>query len=82
MDGFPDTPYWRLYALAVGPGDVCAEAREIIGKDHHALALVKFALQDTTMIVSPKDVSAALDIPKSTAADRINSIGIKRSSIG
>jgi hypothetical protein len=76
------TPFERLYAVATGPGDVCAKAREIIGTDQLALALCKFAFEGTTLSVSPADAAEALDAPKSTIAARIDRIGLKTSAIG
>ncbi|HEV3210092.1 MAG TPA: hypothetical protein VGY91_07480 [Chthoniobacterales bacterium] len=77
MDAFE-----KLYAIATGPGDVLAKTRAIIGQDQLALALAKLALQGTTMIVSPTEAGKVLEMPKSTAANRIDAIGLKEASSG
>jgi hypothetical protein len=74
------TPFERLYALATGPGDVCAKARGIIGTKTLALALVKFAFEGTSLEISPTDASNVLDMDRSTASRRIDSIGLKEAN--
>ena len=74
------TPFEKLYLLATGPGDVCAKAREIAGTETLAMALLKLAYEGTTLSVSPTDASNILKMPKSTAASRLDSIGLKNPS--
>ena len=73
------SPFERLYALATGPGDVCAKCREIAG-DEMALTLLKLAFEGTTVKISPTEAANVLHMPKSTAARHIDSIGPKNSA--
>jgi hypothetical protein len=76
----PMTPFERLYAIGTGQGDVCAKAREIIGTETLALALVKFAFEGTTLEVSPTDASNILNMDRSTASRRLDSIHLKEAN--
>jgi hypothetical protein len=71
------TPFEKLHAIAVGQGDVMAKAREIIGTETLALALVKLAFEGTTLEVSPTGAANVLDMDRSTASRRLDAIHLK-----
>jgi hypothetical protein len=69
------TAFERLLALA--DEETIIMARNMIGRKQLAILLAKAALAETTVDLSPTDVSKILEMPLSTVKNRVSNTGFK-----